>query len=507
MEKFRDNNKLKEAKAKKMSKQRKFRKGAAAFYIVAMATLILGIIAASFATVVISEVTRSTNEDLAQSALDAANAGKEDAKIAIANYQRCKNAKANGETISFSANVTCEELIDWVDNGIVPDGEDECDLVANALGREIAYEEKEDGTKGEKLGVLVQETNDGDDSMKQYYTCVKIATQTRDLLGTVNKDEPGREFRLKFREPGSVIASGDTGSSSTSGASGADGTTSGTEGASSQDTSGSQSDTGSRVSTKGIKDIDTIRISWHSATEDSDSKNGTAFTWMDLSKGGILGANKVTPAVVQVGVIQTSETFDLTDFDQTKDGQTDRGSVILVPTAEDNTGLTAGESYVSAYNGVANVIDAENGLLKSNDKSYKNLPFVVHCDHMSDYACSADIELPQPVRGNRSQETFMVSVNLPYGQPQTHFSLEFYAGGEQVMLDGVQIGVDSTGRANDVFRRVDTRLEASEAAYPYPTLGLEILGGWGDPALKKNFYSACEYSLTDITGPDCKNNY
>ena len=69
--------------------RKKFKEGAASFYIVAISTLILVIVAASFAAVIISEVTRTSNDDLAQSAYDAALAGVEDAKLAYYNYQKC----------------------------------------------------------------------------------------------------------------------------------------------------------------------------------------------------------------------------------------------------------------------------------------------------------------------------------------------------------------------------------------------------------------------------------
>ena len=60
---------------------KKFKKGAASFYIVAISTLILVIIAASFAAVIISEMARTSNDDLAQSAYDSALAGVEDGSI------------------------------------------------------------------------------------------------------------------------------------------------------------------------------------------------------------------------------------------------------------------------------------------------------------------------------------------------------------------------------------------------------------------------------------------
>ena len=46
----------------------KFKSGAASFYVVAFSTLILTIIAASFATAIVAEITRTANDDLSQSA-------------------------------------------------------------------------------------------------------------------------------------------------------------------------------------------------------------------------------------------------------------------------------------------------------------------------------------------------------------------------------------------------------------------------------------------------------
>lgn len=66
-----------------------FKKGAASFYIVAFSTLILLIVATSFATIIISELNRTLNEDLSQSAYDSAMAGVEDAKLAYYSYQNC----------------------------------------------------------------------------------------------------------------------------------------------------------------------------------------------------------------------------------------------------------------------------------------------------------------------------------------------------------------------------------------------------------------------------------
>ena len=143
--------------------RKKFKEGAASFYIVAISTLILVIVAASFAAVIISEVTRTSNDDLAQSAYDAALAGVEDAKLAFYSYQSCLE---NGSPIDASG-LSCDEIKTWVESG-QREGQYACDMVSVILGR------KREGEGGE---VLVQESNVNND-MQQAYTCVKLSDAT-----------------------------------------------------------------------------------------------------------------------------------------------------------------------------------------------------------------------------------------------------------------------------------------------------------------------------------------
>ena len=90
-----------------MRLKEKFKKGAASFYNVAFSTLILIIIATSFAVAIVAEVTRSSNDDLSQSAYDAALAGIEDAKLTFMNYQNCINS---GTTYPDDSSVDLKSL-------------------------------------------------------------------------------------------------------------------------------------------------------------------------------------------------------------------------------------------------------------------------------------------------------------------------------------------------------------------------------------------------------------
>lgn len=429
---------------------KKFRKGAASFYIVAISTLILVIIAASFAAVVISEVTRTSNDDLAQSAYDSALAGVEDAKLVYYNYQKCKNGASSDSGFS------CTDIINLVED----EGAGYCDMVADILGR----------VKDDDNGVPVQEGRAGND-MQQYYTCVKIANKTRDVLATVTESSPEYIVRVKF-----------------------DG-----------------------ISANNIKKV---KVKWYS---DSDDENNSQKRMANFENGGLFPTDATIPAVISVGMIQTSKTFSLSDFDMTQGNQTDRGTVYLVPYLS-GYGVggfgTGTDKFIKAWSNDSitqngNII-GKDGFLKSNDKTAKNLPYLINCYNGKEYACSVDIEIPEPVNGNRSDDTFMFRISLPYGGPSTSFALEFYCGENEIcsavendsgeegsnlaVLENVQVSIDSTGKANDLYRRIETRFDTEGgSAYAYPSHAVQLLNNnnnnSGYTALDKSFYTTSEYNF------------
>ena len=262
--------------------------------------------------------------------------------------------------------------------------------------------------------------------------------------------------------------------------------------------------------------VDRVRVSWQafSGNEESGGNSGSLFTWMTPRESGVFNTEKVTPAVISIAMVQTAPTFSLSQFDRTINGKTDRGTVYLVPVNDENA-LPSGseaEGYYSAvsYNGSIGgyentVIDNAHGFAKSNDKDIKNKPVLVWCAKRpttSGYACSATLEIPQPIGDSRNEDTFIFSVSLPYGGPKTDYSLSFYNSSDMnrpLILDNVQVSIDSTGRANDLYRRVDTRLETSDAAYPYPIYGVEALNPGGNPGILKDFDTTCEYNFANKT--------
>ena len=449
-------------------KQRKFKKGAAAYYIVAFSTLILVIIATSFALVMLSEARRSSNDELSQSAYDAALVGVEDAKLAFSNYQRCvasgataaKLADANAAYSTSSSTgaktytVNCPNIMAWVQNKNL-----DCSTVAKVLGRPISANSNEVDIGGVSVG-------DGSNtSTNQAYACTTIDVNLSDYRSTLTSTKKRQTMRIQI----------------------GNGT---------------------------YNNATEMRINWYSVRSDNKISSTTTKNFDESSNhkvefGTLTSGNGVSvPPTLEVQIVQTGGSFSLASFDKVKDNTTNRATVYLVPTtsetyaSKNNSGSdiwTNSRTYIGAWTGSKNVVK-KSWVAKTNDHSASNKPFLVYCDKNTDkeYYCSATIKLPNAYnRGDdkrRNNKTFMVSVALPYQQPDTDFSLEFFcdgsdtkcgngseevsvSGGTQVNLKNTQVAIDSTGRANDLYRRIETRLEASDTNFgtDFPNYALEVL--------------------------------
>lgn len=478
-----------------------FRRGIASFYIVAFSTLILVVVSTGFSVVILSEATRTMNDDLSQSAYDTALSGVEDAKLAFSNYRRCKAKGAvAAKSITPDDTVTCEEIMYWMEH---PD----CSMVGHMIGR---IGEKDNGE------VMVNDawkksSDDAKNVTNLAYTCVKLGTALTDYRANLSTSNQTRMIQVSFSK--------------------ADGT---------------------KLAASSIK---TVRLSWYMNREDTSYSFGS-FINAGNSKTRQVAfmPNKsvavVAPPVMQFQMVQTAGEFELSDFNQTvnrntrlaysalggelpaanldgkkcsdlDNGCTDRATLYFVPT---NNGTASKKAKTNNYTGAW---DSDKGgnwitkaeVAKTNDRSVENLPYAVLCADTSseatsgskklasnEFACSVTIELPEPVynegtaKANRARndDTFIFAVTLPYGEPETDFAMEFYTD-EGATADSIawirdaQVVVDSTGRANDLYRRVETRLETSDTSFVYPIYALQLLGEGS--TLKKNFYTTSEYNF------------
>ncbi len=372
------------------------RKGAASFYIVAISTLILVIVVASFATLIVSQMERTSNADLSQSAYDAAMAGVEDAKLAYLNY---KNCKAAGYTAASSVNPdgglpnddsgACSYILYYMNN---PD----CDMVAKMLGRTVTS----------NVGIEVEEDGNGN-NMQQYYTCVKINNQPQEQTKSL------RPYETAVFKP--VFASGSA------------------------------------------SEIKKIKVRWG-------------------------GNSKLSVTILQApsGFNFDDFTFPSLDGDNDETG-TNLGTVFLT------SGDTGGDGSVS-----------KEVVMKSNDKTVQNEMRTISCNEGAD-KCEAIIELPAVYNGSDSVKKadglFEIAImSFDSGNNNEEpVSINYLKDGDEPVSIENQFVVDSTGRANDLYKRVKVTLDAEGQ-------GDLVIGGpliLGDDGLWKDFSVTTEHNFKE----------
>ncbi|MBR3269793.1 hypothetical protein IKG07_00865 [Candidatus Saccharibacteria bacterium] len=418
---------------------KKYKKGAASFYIVAFSTLILVLIATSFALVITSEIARTSNDDLSQSAYDSALAGTEDAKVAYSNYRRCVEAANNNPSIRAevpvgNGEVTCKDILYWMEH---PD----CYMVGHILGKIPKSEQAEVVVGGvEKTGA------GGETTTNQAYTCVIINTELNDYRTTLTASKRVQTMKAS-------------------------------------------------VGTGAYNEVKKLKLSWYSVRNDASLKFTNYNETKNMVSFPAFGSSTISvPPTVELQIVQTGPTFTLGQFDQTASGQTNRGTLYLVPTGNSNRARNSAENYIGIWNGSSNRVSAGQ-VVKTNDRWVMNRSFLTYCDKNStaEFYCSVEVEMPMPIGGGpRNNDTFMISIALPYQQPDTDFSIELICTSgtcgtaaatgspedRRAKINNTQISIDSTGRANDLYRRVETRLETADTTFGagYPYYALEVLG-------------------------------
>ncbi|MBQ2637678.1 hypothetical protein IJG10_00950 [Candidatus Saccharibacteria bacterium] len=410
-----------------MLKNRKqFKKGAASMYVVVIAALLFGVITISFIRIIISDSLRTTNDELAQSAYDSALAGVEDAKTALIKYySECQADHGSGSTESGATD--CQRLVYYVENALNGTLSIPNDS-ENCLTIEQALQRNSDSTidAGENHEVKIVQTTSGESNTDQAYTCVTINDKLADYRATLSSGTTVRVIPLKY------------------------------------------------VASEAANGVFGVKLGWYSKSD------GEEYSYNDK-----FGTDPIAPPVLSVQLIQTAGTFSLGDFTSSESGKTDRGTIILQPT-----------------NNCSNTIVGADVFTKSNNHEKTNESQKIRCkSNISDgsygdeeFACVAKIKFPLPKGVNeakeRNQDTFFLVVSLPYGSPKTSFSVQLCADDSCTnfaSFDGVQTAVDSTGRANDMFSRVEARIELADVNFPFAEFALQLSGS-GDSALNKNFY-------------------
>ncbi len=429
------------------------KKGVASLYVVIFATILFGIITLSFARIILSEAEQSSNDDLFQSAYDSAMAGVEDAKYMVNQYYRCINQ--NG-----ASSGTCEQYNIFTTK----------DPASNA---NLCLDNRNGFKLGDKMHhvdageeVKIQETsqNNSGNSSDQAYTCVLVTDTVPDYRGTLTTDTRVKVIPLSLKQP--------NGSSGTN-----------------------------------LRDIARIQFSWY-----SQLNVGTKKDEFRLSTDSTLQNNseKTLPPTVSLTLLTAGSNIDLDTF-HSENNDLSQGylysQMLLLPSQDaPNDGNPTNRTAISK-SAIAAAGDAN-----TSNTSLPNSPFRVNCQTGTEFACVADLEIKQsdtdPGLFERAANAVLI-VSLPYGDPFTDFAIKLFDhNGNTIELKGVQISVDSTGRTNQLYRRVETRLDAADLFFPYPQFSLELGAQSGNSDLIKNFWIThnCWYSQYPDGANSCPNN-
>lgn len=176
------------------------------------------------------------------------------------------------------------------------------------------------------------------------------------------------------------------------------------------------------------------------------------------------------PALLRAGLMQFGTDFTQDEFDTTKPGQSNANTVFLFP-------QRSGELLENEFLGLdpRYTNEATAGDLTTLDP--KGLPTETKCETAVDgaagpYACKMRLKLPDPIDGG--DRTAYLRLSALYNK--SNFRLTLSRDGTDLNFKGVQAVVDSTGRANDLFRRVESRIDLTDTTFPYPDAALDLGG-------------------------------
>lgn len=225
---------------------------------------------------------------------------------------------------------------------------------------------------------------------------------------------------------------------------------------------------------KGTGNFDRVRVSWYSQ-EDLSTPSTTinlparsAGVALPLSVQTGAGSWPVTrPPILRTQMMQHASNFKLTDFDSvTASSESNANTLFLYPTSNGSTATTT-------FTG--NDIRANSPTDSPDPDSVSSSPLAIGCrSNISSggYSCTKTLILPNPVGGNASNRAAYLHL-LPFYKG-THFEVRLFNGATPVLFEGVQPMIDSTGRANDLFRRVQSRVEMTDATFPYPQAAVDV---------------------------------
>lgn len=205
-----------------------------------------------------------------------------------------------------------------------------------------------------------------------------------------------------------------------------------------------------------------ISISWFTkdpaAGLNINLPNGTTTELPTKAQWMNVGAGNTRPPILRAQWIQHSATFNAADFDSDKTENfasvANTKSLFLYP----NYQVTSTNTF--ATDNRSDVVQAT----KAPAQAYCSSSFY----NDGQYACTIDLDLPDPI-GNTGVRTGYLNIGAIYNSTKVKVALK--SNNDPVPI--VAPTVDSTGRANDLFRRVKVGISFTGE---YPRANFDISG-------------------------------
>lgn len=213
---------------------------------------------------------------------------------------------------------------------------------------------------------------------------------------------------------------------------------------------------------KADRTFSSVTIEWYSPTDVSSTSKTLDLvsdnaTDTPLYLQSRWPANR--PSLIRAQFMQFGSSFTLDSFDSSTLTNSNANTLFLYP-----TGIVG--------NGTANTTMnlAEQDVRKTAIGDTERVKCLTDLS-AGGYACRVVVNLPQAIGQNDNNRTAYLRLTALYNA--THFRISL---GNNANFDGVQPSIDSTGRANEQYRRVESRVDLINTNFPFPEATVDVTG-------------------------------
>ena len=211
---------------------------------------------------------------------------------------------------------------------------------------------------------------------------------------------------------------------------------------------------------KASGDYDEITIEWFTQQDvgEGNSVERPTGEYYELPTKDNWGVN--APSMIRAQLITPGDSFTLNDLDSTNASKT----VFLRPFTVVDTGPF---STPVAMDGLIRATDVD-----AFDNEAKPITCSKDLEANNGYSCKAVLELGSAVSQADSNNAFL-RIETVYRNANVRVQMRNSLDDSVVSFVGIQPSVDSTGRASNLFRRVEARLQIGND-FPYPSYAVDL---------------------------------